>query len=84
VAAVANLPRANALLQALSFPGSKRPVTKALLQRLDLRALFTHAEQSPLLARAGADVARLAGRAARWPDAPEELLEAPTRFEASD
>jgi hypothetical protein len=75
VAALANQPAATGLLRALSFPGSKRPVTKALLQRLDLRALFARADRPALLARAGADIVRLAGRAPAWPDAIEELLE---------
>jgi hypothetical protein len=73
--ALANLPAATGLLRALSFPGSKRPVTKALLQRLDLHVLLARADRPALLARAGADVARIANREPAWPDTLEELLE---------
>ena len=38
-----NAPAAQTLLRALTFADAKRPVTKALLQRLDLRALLAHA-----------------------------------------
>ena len=75
VAALLNGPAARALLRALSFPGSKRAVTKSVLQRFDLNALLAHADRPALLDRAGADVARLAGRAPCWPERLEELLE---------
>jgi hypothetical protein len=63
------------LLAALTCPGGKRPVTKALLRRLDLPALLARAETAPLLARAAADVKRLAGRPPAWPPRLETLLE---------
>jgi hypothetical protein len=42
------------LLRALSFAGAKRPVTKRLLQRLDLGAIAARADRAALLARAEA------------------------------
>jgi hypothetical protein len=75
VAALANLPAATGLVRALGFPGAKRPVTKAHLQRLDLRGLFDRTDRSDLLARAGAEVTRLAGRSPAWPEKVETLLD---------
>jgi hypothetical protein len=76
VAALLNSPESQALLRALSFPGSKRTVTKAVLQRLDLRALLANTDRPALIDRAAADVARLEGRPAEWPARIEGLLEA--------
>lgn len=74
-AALLNEPAATGLLRALAFPGAKRPVTKAVLQRLDLGAVLARADRRALLARAGADVRRLAGRAPRWPRRLDALLD---------
>ncbi len=70
-----NGPEALGLLRALAFPGAKRPVTKAALQRIDLHALLGRADRPGLLARAGAEVVRLAARPANWPESLESLLE---------
>ena len=59
LAALLSEPAATGLLAALALPGAKRPVTKSLLQRLDLRALLDHADRRALLARADQDVLRL-------------------------
>lgn len=74
VAAVANLPEARALLRAMNLPGTKRPVTKALLQRLDLRALFDRSDRAAVVSRAAATFVRLAGRPPTWPGDPGTLL----------
>lgn len=76
VARLLNGPAARGLLRALTFSGAKRPVTKRILQRVDLRALLdASSDTSALLAGAEADIMRLAGRRAVWPPRPEELLE---------
>jgi hypothetical protein len=49
------------LLGCLSFPGAKRPITKALLQRLDLGMIAARADRPRLLARATAIGERLLG-----------------------
>ena len=74
-AALLNGPEALGLLRALAFPGAKRPVTKASLQRIDLPSLLDRADRSALLARAGGEVARLSGRPPEWPGSLESLLE---------
>ena len=76
-AALLNGPGALGLLRALSFPGAKRPVTKAILSRIDVFALLDRADRPALLSRAGGDVARLSGRPPEWPDRLETLFEAP-------
>lgn len=43
------------LIEALSFPGSKRPVTKGMLQRLDLSAILERADRREV--EAGAELA---------------------------
>ena len=63
-ASVLNSPGAVGLLRALAFPGAKRPVTKAALQRVDLAALFRQSDQPAILDRARVDVERLTGRPA--------------------
>jgi hypothetical protein len=75
VAALLNEPGALGLLRALAFPGAKRPVTKSLLQRLDLPTLLDRADRPALLDRAGADVERLTGRPPDWPEPLETLIE---------
>lgn len=75
VAHLANDPASIGLLLALNFPGSKRTITKAALQRVDLAAVLGRDTRSAWVARAEADVERLAGRAPDWPDRLETLLE---------
>jgi hypothetical protein len=45
------------LLRSTSFPDAKRPITKGLLQRLDLRAILDRTDRRGLLARAEAVLA---------------------------
>ncbi len=66
------------LVRVLALPGAKRPVTKAILRRIDLRALLARADPPALLAAAGAEVIRLAGRSPDWPGSLESLLEPET------
>lgn len=74
VAAILNGPAALGLLHALTFQGAKRPVTKSILKRLDLFALLSRTDLSMLLDGAEAEVHRLAGRPAVWPEPLESLL----------
>jgi hypothetical protein len=54
ITALCNDPITLALIRAASFREAKRPVTKALLQRLDLGAILKEADRDALLARARA------------------------------
>ena len=63
LAALLNSPPAMDLVQALVFPGSKRAVTKALLQRIDVEAIAARAS--------GAAPGQGPGRAAPLADAAE-------------
>lgn len=74
IAAVCNTDESRALLRALALDGAKRPVTKGLLQRLDLRALLNAADPARVLAEASADVEYLAGRSPQWPAFLDHLL----------
>jgi hypothetical protein len=55
--ALCNDPLALAFLASASFPDAKRPITKALLQRLDLRAILERADRRGLRDRAAASMA---------------------------
>jgi hypothetical protein len=48
LAEILNGPIALGLIRALAFSGAKRPITKALLQRIDLKAILAHDEKSAL------------------------------------
>lgn len=84
VAALWNDPIALDLLRALTFRDAKRPITKRVLQRVDLKAVAGRADRAALLARAEADRERLAGAPARpafpWPEALESMLGASSRI----
>ncbi|MFO0908848.1 MAG: class I SAM-dependent methyltransferase [Isosphaeraceae bacterium] len=75
IAALANLPDARQFLRAVGGSGSKRVVTKALLQRLDLRALLRQARTRDVLDPAHETVVQLAGRPPDWPASLETLLD---------
>ena len=74
VAALLNGSDALGLLESLAFEGAKRPVTKQVLQRLDLDALLAHADRANLLDQASDTFRRLTGRKPRWPIRLEQLL----------
>jgi hypothetical protein len=73
--ALLNSPDALGFLASLQFPGTKRPVTKAVLQRVDLFALLNACERNALLERAGAEVERLGGASLDWPEDLGTVLE---------
>ena len=52
LAALCNDPIALDFIRSASFPDAKRPITKALLQRLDLAAILKEADRHLLLTRA--------------------------------
>ncbi len=57
LAALCNEPSALEFLASATFLDAKRPITKALLQRLDLRAVLERADRSRLRDRAAASLA---------------------------
>ena len=76
VSVLLNRPESIGLLRALTFPGAKRPVTKATLQRIDLAALLRDARDRGMirdqamneverLTRHTSDVCRTSGVVAR-------------------
>lgn len=75
VSSVCNDPIALELLGALGFADAKRPVTKALLRRLDLRAIVARSDRERLRDRALETAAELEGAAgARVGGTVEEVL----------
>ena len=60
LAAVLNGPEAADLLRGLTFLDNKRPITQAILKRLDLRALLDRADRGTLRVRAEAELQGLA------------------------
>jgi hypothetical protein len=59
LAALLNDPEALGLVGALTFRDAKRPITKALLQRIDLSALAARVDRDALIARAEGELGRL-------------------------
>jgi hypothetical protein len=57
LAAICNDPRTLGLIQATSFPHAKRPITKKLLQRIDLLSVLTTAKRHELVTKASAILA---------------------------
>jgi hypothetical protein len=57
LSALCNDPIALGFLASASFPDAKRPITKALLQRLDLRAILERADRPRLRERASRSMA---------------------------
>lgn len=70
VSSLLNDPRCLCFLNSLLFKDSKRPITKGMLQRIDLKALLLMTEQSSLQARAEVEFERLSGRSRL----PKEVL----------
>jgi hypothetical protein len=64
LSALCNDPFALGFLASASFPDAKRPITKALLQRLDLRAILERADRPRLRERAARSMAVELGIAA--------------------
>ena len=75
MAALCNDPIALELIRSASFPDAKRPITKALLQRLDLRAILERTDRRRLQARAEALLTdELAVEAATFRDPIDETF----------
>jgi hypothetical protein len=77
VASLLNHPICLAFLNSIAFWDAKRPITKKLLQRIDLIALFHQIGWNQLMPRATALLAELEGAPCsenRWPESLESLL----------
>lgn len=65
-------------IRSTMFLDAKRPITKKLLQRIDLIKLLQHIDREELLAAAGHELARWSGKAALgppgWPNDLSNLL----------
>jgi hypothetical protein len=72
---------AQGFLRSLTFRDAKRPITKAVLQRIDLGAIAARADRAALLMRASAHRARLLGGNVStagpfaWPEAFDVLFQ---------
>ena len=73
-----NAPACLEFVQSIAFRGSKRPITKKLLQRIDIKALLKHVERPTLLERAEIEFDNLQTSIGNekpiWPSSLEELL----------
>ena len=72
--ALLDQPLARHFVASLLFPDAKRPVTKRLLQRIDLQVVLDRADRRALLARADAELIRLGEPPAPWPHELTPLL----------
>ena len=75
VSVLLNRPESIGLLRALTFPGAKRPVTKATLQRIDLAALLRSADRGMIRDQAMNEVERLTRHTSDVCEPLESLLE---------
>lgn len=79
-AALLNDPRCYALINSLVFWDSKRPITKKILQRIDLRALIAHVDHGRVLDHADRELQSMGVGmehiASRWSEKLEKLLAA--------
>jgi hypothetical protein len=66
-------------INSMTFLGSKRPITKKLLQRIDLRSLFNAVERQSFISNANTEFERLGGTLSQqdvvWPSLEEFLIE---------
>jgi hypothetical protein len=87
LASLLNDPLCLDFINSTAFLDSKRPITKKLLQRIDLKALFNLVEKQSLLARAKIELARLGGispqQAITWPTLEEILPEHPSNVDGN-
>lgn len=65
LASLFNDPFCLEFLNSMVFTGSKRPITKKLLQRIDLRSLFNKIDKQPLLLRANSELEKLGSISSR-------------------
>lgn len=79
VCSLLQTPLCTEFLNSIIFWDAKRPITKKLLQRVDLTALLCYADKHELLSRATAEIRRLGimkqGQLADWPENLASLLE---------
>jgi hypothetical protein len=70
LASLLNHPICHEFLQSTMFPDAKRPITKSLLQRINLHRLLTAVNREDLLSRADAERTRLGAvpQQERWPE----------------
>ena len=85
ITAAMNGTRAQEFIRATTFADAKRPITKAILQRLDFGALLVIEDREDLLQRADAELERIGSAAeANWPlDLREVLLDEGTSSQSS-
>lgn len=62
IACLLNDPICAEFISSLTFRGAKRPITKAILQRIDLKALFDRLDQDELRSRFRAEYLRMTGK----------------------
>ncbi len=79
-AALLNDPTALELLRAITFRDAKRPITKAVLQRIDLNALAGLVNHEALIARAENALSQLAEQTAHTAPAQPTLEDLETRM----
>ncbi len=79
LASLFNDPICLEFINSMIFLDSKRPITKKLLQRIDLRAVFNSVEHQSLLAKASIELERLGAMPSPqqviWPSLEELLIE---------
>lgn len=79
IAALLNDPVCISFVHSIIFWDAKRPVTKKLLQRINLLALLSRVDQDALILRANVELVRLispkGGDAVHWPENLADLLQ---------
>lgn len=79
VVTLLNHPMCRNFIQSIIFLDAKRPVTKKLLQRINLNALIDHVDRQPLLEDANSKLERLETFPHKnptvWPENLKDLLE---------
>ncbi len=77
ITAILNHPSTLDFLRSTMFTDSKRPVTKKLLQRIDLSNLIRRVDRSEIIESAGAELRRISSdelSSNRWPDDLSSML----------
>ena len=78
VVSLLNHPLCFEFIQSIVFWDAKRPITKKLLQRIDLASLLNHVDTELLMQRANTELERFGGAGTlklfKWPDELHTLL----------